>query len=174
MGTLIRNRKNRVACIMLGAVALLAGGVPMAVAQVPICQALTLYGNAVKTGLCQGLSTGTQNLWVCELTSGAPDVHSTFNSTTPFHVTVRTQSCDAASVITGTWPNSLRIAAQQPTTVCNVGIQNYVTRFNNVPQVPAGPATRCRAAFTAAAVAGKITQSVEASYLHLCSVNNCP
>ncbi len=46
--------------------AFFTGAVIMAVqpasAQVPVCQALTLYGNAVNEGLCKSLSPGTQNL----------------------------------------------------------------------------------------------------------------
>src|SRR5262245_44667137 len=59
-----------------------------AAAQVPVCQALTLYGNAANTGLCKSLSPGTQNLWVCGLTTGVTDIHTTFNAATALHLTV--------------------------------------------------------------------------------------
>ncbi|HWU52355.1 MAG TPA: hypothetical protein VN153_06010, partial [Tahibacter sp.] len=90
--------------IALAALALLLAA-PLCHAQVPVCDALTLYGNAVNSGLCRSLSPTTQNLWVCELSGVNPDVHTTFNAATALHVTVRTDvnppSCQGNSTLAG-------------------------------------------------------------------------
>lgn len=138
---------------------------------VTTCQALTLYGNAAVTGLCRTLSPGTQNLWVCGLTDANPDVHSTFNRTTPLHITVRTTVCEGASILAGSWPDALAIGVNQPEAICNVNVQNYVARFNAVPQTYG-----CQESFVQAEQLGRITPATATSYITLCNdpVLNCP
>lgn len=147
-------------------------------AQVPVCDALTMYGNAANSGLCRTLSPTNQNLWVCGLTDNDPDVHTTFNVATALHVTVRTPpgvpTCQGNSILAGNWPGALAIAGGQPAMVCNVGIQNWVNRLNAVPQVPPGATTACRAGFLAANAAGRISVQVMNSYLMTCNAQNCP
>ncbi len=139
---------------------------------VTTCEALTLYGNAAVTGLCRTLSPGTQNLWVCGLTDANPDVHSTFNRTTPLHITVRTPDvCENASILAGGWPNALTIGVHQPVAICNVNVQNYVARFNAVPQTYG-----CQASFVRAEQLGRITPAIATSYINLCNdpLLQCP
>lgn len=153
-------------------------------AVVNVCHGLTLYGNAAAAGVCQTLSPGTQNLWVCELTGSDPDVHTTFSATTALHVTVRTPpgnpTCEGNSTLDGVWPNppaahALRIAAGQPATVCKVGIQNWVARLNAVQSTaPGAGGTFCRAGFLAAQVSGRLSPAVVTSYVNLCNYHHCP
>ncbi|MCP4687788.1 MAG: hypothetical protein GY859_07040 [Desulfobacterales bacterium] len=148
-------------------------------AQVPTCEALTLYGNAVNQGLCKSLSPGAQNLWVCALTNTDPDIHTTFNAATALHVTVRTPpgipTCQGNSTLAGNWPGALAIQGGQPNAVCNVNIPNYVRRLNAVPRMAQnGGQSFCRTAFLAAGANLKISQAVMASYLTLCNNNACP
>jgi hypothetical protein len=144
---------------------------------VPVCDALTLYGNAANSGLCQSLSTSAH--WVCEL-ANSPDIHSTFNAMTPLHITVNTQGpipCNGLSTLTGTWNaagQALAIAAGQPNLVCNVSIQNYVDRFNAQPRLPAGATTACLTAFNAALGNLRISPVVHGFYAALCGANACP
>jgi hypothetical protein len=163
--------------------AFLTGALVVAVrptlAQVPVCDALTLYGNAVSEGLCKSLSPGTQNLWVCALTAGNPDIHTTFNANTALHLTVRENpappGCDRNSTLAGAWPNHVAIAPGQPQNICQVTVQNYVNRLNAVNRMPsAGGQTFCRTAFVAAGQRGKITHTVMQSYLNLCTQHACP
>jgi hypothetical protein len=163
--------------------AFLTGALVVAVqpasAQVPVCQALTLYGNAVSEGLCKSLSPGTQNLWVCALTAGNPDIHTTFNANTALHLTVRENpappGCDQNSTLAGAWPTLVAIAPGQPQNICQVSVQNYVNRLNAVDRMPsAGGQTLCRTAFVTAGQRGKITQPVMQSYLNLCTQHACP
>jgi hypothetical protein len=147
-------------------------------AQVATCEALTLYGNAVSEGLCKILSPGTQNLWVCSLTDANPDVHTTFNTATDLHLTVRVSpappGCEGNSTLAGNWPGALQIAGGQPAALCNVGLDNYVARLNAVQQMPAGGQSLCRAPFLAAQAAGKISPALAQSYLNLCTAQACP
>src|SRR5215471_15058126 len=119
---------------------LVQGGMAFCQAPVPVCDALTLYGNAANSRLCLDLSTGLH--YVCELANNNPDIHSTFNDAvppTPLHITVNTpppSACAGNSTLTGTWNaagGALAIAPLQPAFVCNVSIQNYVNRFNAQP-----------------------------------------
>lgn len=139
---------------------------------VPTCEALTLYGNAAADGLCKSLSPTTQNLWVCDFTGGSPDIHATFNAATPLHITVRNNpsppGCQGNSTLTGNAGN-LMIAGGQPTSVCNVSIQNYVNRLNAVPATPAGGGSACQAGFLAAQASGKLPVAVAATYLAKCN-----
>lgn len=157
---------------------LMAGAAPASAQPVPVCEALTMYGNAVNTGLCRSLSPTTQNLWVCALTDSDPDVHTTFNLATALHVTVRTPpgvpTCQGNSTLTGHWPAALAIAGGQPAVICGVGIQNWVNRLNAVPQMPAGGQTLCTAPFLAAGAAGRISQNTMQSYLNTCNAQACP
>jgi hypothetical protein len=151
---------------------------------VAVCDALTLYGNAAASGLCKNLSPTSQMLWVCELTQDDPDVHTTFNLTEPLHVTVRTPpgmpTCEGRSNLGGTWTGmtagALTIAAGEPTTVCGLDIQSWVTRLNGVPLSMVGMTTNplCKAGFLAAQAAGTLTLSVAQSYLDMCSNQGCP
>lgn len=160
------------------ALAALLLGAGAASAQVPICDALTLYGNAANSGLCTSLSPTTQNLWVCAMTTGVTDVHTTFNAATAFHITVRINpappNCEGNSYLTGNWPGGLARQAGQPLMVCGVNIDNYVARLNAVPQVPPGGTTNCRAGFIAAGAAGRISQATMQSYLNTCAAQACP
>lgn len=63
------------------------------------CTALPLYGNAVNSRLCTGLSPAGQSLQVCELSAANPDIHLTFSQANPagvpLHLTVRSiNGCD--------------------------------------------------------------------------------
>ncbi|WP_223787357.1 hypothetical protein [Marinicella meishanensis] len=152
---------------------------PTAQAQVATCDALNLYGNAVREGLCKGLSPGNQNLWVCDLTGGSPDIHTTFNAVTNLHVTVRHNpappNCQGQSQLTGLWPAGLAIMAGQPGMVCQVNIQNYVNRLNAVAQAaPMLGQTLCRSSFLRAQAAGKLSPTNTAQYLANCAANACP
>jgi hypothetical protein len=140
-------------------------------AQVATCDALTLYSNAVNTGLCRQLSTG--NLWVCELTGANPDVHTTFNAGNNLHITVRTPGpppCQGNAQLTGNFPGALALQAGAPAAICNVQLQNWVNRLNAVAQgnVPAGQ-TNCTAGFIAAQAAGRINGATRGFYVNLCA-----
>ena len=87
MLSLLQKRGSRAVAAPLLFVALLLAA-DAGFAQVPTCEALTLYGNAANSGLCKTLSPATQNLWVCGMTTANPDVHTTFNAATALHVTV--------------------------------------------------------------------------------------
>jgi len=147
---------------------------PALAQSVSICDALTLYGNAVDQGLCKSLSPTTQNLWVCTLTDANPDVHTTFNAVTDLHFTVRTPpptSCEGSSDLTGTWnvqQQQLAFQPNQPQQVCGVNLASYLTRLNAL-----APNNECKQAFIDAVAKGKITQSVAQSYINQCN-NNCP
>lgn len=148
-----------------------------AAAQVPTCEALSLYGNAFNQGLCKSLSPTTQNLWVCGLTDGATDVHTTFNAANPLHITVRINpgapTCQGNSTLTGNWPGALAIAAGQPALICGVNVQTRVDRLNAVNQLPAGASTLCRAGFLAA-LAGGADAALMQTYLNTCVATGCP
>lgn len=154
---------------------LVAGTTP-AIAQVPTCQALSLYGNAFNEKLCKSLSPTTQNLWVCGL-ADSPDIHTTFNAATALHVTVRNNpappGCEGNSQLAGHWPGGLVIAGGQPAMVCNVNVQNWVNRLNAVNQLPAGHATLCRAGFLAALAKGADPALMQ-TYLDTCQAIGCP
>jgi hypothetical protein len=159
--------------------ALIAANPGVSLAQtVPICDALTLYGNARADGTCRSLSTN--NLWVCELTTADMDVHSTFNATTNFHITVRQGSnCEGLAYLAGTWPANQGVGlafsnAQQPRTICSVNVQGYIDRFNGTTRTPAGGTTFCQAAFVKAQNAGKISNQQATFYIGLCTNNQCP
>jgi hypothetical protein len=177
MLSLLQNRGSRTVATSLLFVALLLAA-DTGLAQVPTCDALTLYGNAANSRLCKSLSSATQNLWVCELTTASPDVHTSFNAGTALHVTVRippgTPTCQGLSTLAGNWPAALAIALGEPVAICGVQIQPWVDRLNAVPQVAAGGTTACRAGFLAAGAAGRISQSTMQSYLNVCAAQNCP
>lgn len=148
-----------------------------AAAQVPVCRALTLYGNAAADRLCKTLSPTTQNLWVCGLTDGNPDIHTTFNVGTPFHVTVRNNpappGCEGNTNLTAAG-GALAIQAGQPANVCGVDIQSYVNRLNAVPAAPPVVGqSACRAGFLAAQANGRMTPALVATYLATCAANHC-
>lgn len=155
---------------------LLAYGSP-AGAQVPTCEALSLYGNAYNEKLCKSLSPTTQNLWVCGLTDGTTDVHTTFNAVNPLHITVRmnpgTPTCQGNSILAGNWPGALTIAAGQPAMICNVNVQTRVDRLNAVNQLPAGASSLCRAGFIAA-LANGADPALMQTYLNTCVAMACP
>lgn len=175
----ITRNTARVLVVLFVAFAVMTVGIRPASAQtasprVNVCQALTLYGNAAREGLCKNLSTGTN--WVCELAKeNNLDIHTTFNATTPFHITVRPCPAGERSDLTGTWPNSLIIAQNQPITLCGVSIQTYVDKLNKVTQVNSAPApeTLCTTAFKKAVEAGKIDGTVANFYKDKCKVNRC-
>jgi hypothetical protein len=167
----------RIAAFVLVTIMAVITGRPAFAQQVNICQALTLYGNAATTGLCLNLSTNAH--WVCELAAGNPDIHTTFNAGTPFHVTAVTSqptACNQSSDLAGVWPGGLRIQDDQPNMICNVNVQNYVNRLNAVPQIAPGGAngnTHCMASFLAAQNAGRIPPAVGGFYLALCRAYDC-
>ncbi len=148
-----------------------------AMAQVPTCEALSLYGNAYNEKLCKSLSPTTQNLWVCGLTDGMTDVHSTFNAVNPLHITVRINpgapTCQGNSTLAGNWPGALTIAVGQPAAICGVNVQSRVDRLNAVNQLPAGGSTLCRAPFLAALAHGADPALMQ-SYLNTCMAMACP
>lgn len=148
-----------------------------AIAQVPTCEALTLYGNAFNEKLCRSLSPTNQNLWVCGLTNDAPDIHTTFNVLTPLHLTVRNNpsppGCTGNSTLAGNWPGNLTIGLGQPAVVCGVNVQNWVDRLNAVNRLPAGGQTLCRAGFLAA-LANGANPALMQTYLNTCAAQACP
>lgn len=160
------------------ATALCVGLAPtIALAQVPTCQALTLYGNAANTGLCRNLSTGA--LKVCELTVGNPDVHLTFGpaagggvAAVPLHITVNVPppaACNGNQNLAGAFPGALALPAGAPAAICNVQLANWMARLNAVPQMAAaGGATACVTSFNAALAAGRINAATAGHYLALC------
>lgn len=171
--------KNKSIKQQLTVLVLMLSGLTAVKAQVATCDALKLYGNAVNEGLCKDLSPGNQNLWVCDLTGGSPDIHTTFNAATNLHLTVRHNpappNCQGNSQLTGFWPAGLGIMAGNPVTVCGVGVQNYVNRLNAVNQVPAMPGqSLCRSAFLTAQANGKLSPTKTAQYLANCGANACP
>jgi hypothetical protein len=164
------------------AAALVSGSPAWAQGPVPICDALSLYANGARTGLCRSLSPTTQNLWVCELTTQNPDVHTTFNAVTALHITVRTPrgnpTCQGNSVLTGTYPsiaaNMLRRVAGQPQVVCNVDVDNYIQRLIAVPQLaPAAGQNRVQTAILNAQAAGRVTAAVAGTYIATAAANGC-
>jgi hypothetical protein len=167
--------RARLAAVAFLVVASLAAVAPAA-AVVPTCAALTLYGNAVNEKLCKTLSTN--NLWVCELTSAQPDVHTTFNLVTPLHLTVRTanNACQGNSNLNGNFPGALALAGGAANMVCGVNLTNYVARLNAVARMAAAHgSTMCRTAFTTATANGRITAAVNNHYQGLCQAHPpCP
>lgn len=168
---------RRVGAFLFGAF-ILAGTQPAAAQNVPVCDALTLYGNAALERLCKSLSPTTQNLWVCGLTDTATDVHTTFNLGTALHITVRTPranpTCQGNANLTGHWPNNLAIAANQPNNICNVDIQNWVNRLNAVNRLPAGNQTLCTAPFIEAVNRQILDHGLAQTYINTCRQQNCP
>ncbi len=141
---------------------------------VPVCEALTLYGNAAASGLCKSLSPGNQNQKVCELSLN-PDIHMTFNAGTRLHFTVRTPRCDRRSNLTGTWPNHLALAPNQPASICNVNVANYIHRLNAVPRLAAAPPNGLAVtAFNAAVQKRRLNQQAAQLYIDLAGQWNCP
>src|ERR1700759_2743023 len=117
-----RFRQIAFACVPLW----LAAAQP-ASAQVTTCNALTMYGWGIQSGTCRSLSPATQNLWVCEISPGNPEIHTTFNPTTAFHITVRQGSaCEGNVNLGGAFPGGLNAAAGN---ICNVDPAGYVTRL---------------------------------------------
>lgn len=170
-------RSTRQCSLVMGMLLALLALVTPAAAQVPTCEALSLYGNAYNQKLCKSLSPTTQNLWVCGLTDGMTDVHTTFNAVNPLHITVRINpgapTCQGNSTLTGNWPGALAIAAGQPAMICNVNVQTRVDRLNAVNQLPAGASTLCRAGFLAALANGADAALMQ-TYLNTCLAMACP
>jgi hypothetical protein len=162
--------------------ALLVSSPALAQGPVPICDALSLYANGARTGLCKSLSPTTQNLWVCGLTGEVTDVHTTFNAATALHVTVRVNpgapTCQGNSTLTGVYPampgNLLRRVAGQPAIVCGVSIDNYLLRLNAVPQLPAAPGqNRVQTAMLNALAAGRVTAGDAQTYMNTAVAQGC-
>ncbi len=159
------------AAILVGAIARPAD------AQVPVCEALTLYGNAANSGLCHSLSPANQNLWVCELTQGNPDIHLTFNAVAALHITVRQYQmppvCQGNSNLAGNWHQgltNLAIANGQQGVICGTNVINYMARLNNVPMAPHGNnASACTAGFIAALAVNRLTPQVAQTYIDECN-----
>jgi hypothetical protein len=173
--------KSRHAIGAAAVMAALFAGAP-AHAQVAICDALSLYANGARTGLCKDLSPTTQNLWVCELTTANPDIHLTFNANTALHITVRTPrgapTCQGNSTLAGSFPsvqnNPLARAAQQPQIVCSVDVDNYISRLIAVPELAAAHnQNRVQTAILNALAAGKVNQATANSYMATAVNNNC-
>jgi hypothetical protein len=148
-----------------------------AFAQVNTCNSLTLYGAAAASGLCKSLSPTSQTHWVCELAAGNPDIHLTFNAATALHLTVRIPgtsgpTCEGNSYLAGTFPGKFSIQAGQPATICNVKVQDWVTRLNAVAPIPPQGA-QCKAGFQEAERLGRITASVSNGYQQKCTDNRC-
>ncbi|OKO70642.1 hypothetical protein AC629_10215 [Bradyrhizobium sp. NAS80.1] len=146
---------------------------------VPVCDALTLYGSAVNSGLCKRLSTS--ELWVCELTQNNPDIHMTFNKEFGLHLTVRLpkRSCEGKSELTGNWNerdgHTLKLAKGQLPKACEVNLQNYAARLNATTRLNgAGGYSACMTAFQTARSRDRISGQEESFYIDLCKQNNCP
>lgn len=147
-------------------------------AGVSTCDALTLYGNAANQGLCKSLSPGSQNLWVCNLTDGSPDIHSTFNNITALHITVReyplSSGCEGYSTLSGSWPGQLTVLKGQSHMICGVNIQGYIDRFNAVKRIDAMQnQSYCRTAFMKAQENLRLDPSITTQYLALCNLYDC-
>jgi len=147
--------------------------------QVPTsrCTALNFYGNAAASGLCQSLSPATQNLAVCELSAGQPDIHLTFQNATPpppaiavpLHLTVRSLPCQGNVTIQRNAANAF-VAVAPPPLLCAVNPANYVARMNAQGIAPAGGGqSACRAGFLAAIANGKLTPQSAQGYLDSCN-----
>jgi hypothetical protein len=163
--------------------ALLASSPASAQGPVPVCDALSLYANGARTGLCRSLSPTIQNLWVCELTGDATDVHATFNAGVALHITVRVNpgapTCQGNSILTGTYPgapgNLLRRAVGQPALVCGVQIDNYVQRLIAVPQLPPAPGqNRVQTAMLNAMAGGRVTPALAQTYINTAAAQPAP
>ena len=82
----------------------------------------------------------------------------------------------------GTFPGHISIAAGQPRKIQGVDVENYVSRLNQVQQMPAaGGLTVCQTPFNAAmtpngAMHSKLQRGAEGGdgYMALCRNNNCP
>ena len=148
--------------------------VPFAQAQVLTCNALTMYGWGVSSGTCSSLSPATQNLWVCEISHGNPEIHTTFNAATPLHLTVRSGTgCEGNTGINGAFPANLALANNA--NICGVTVTNYRDRLNAIMQGPTpGGATACRAGFLTASAASRLGPTAQAAYLNLCNAQHCP
>ncbi len=173
----LRLSRQGISCTLLMAALLTAA--TTALAQVNTCNSLTLYGAAAASGLCKSLSPISQTHWVCELATGNPDIHVTFNATAALHLTVRVPgpsgqppACEGNSYLTGTFPGKFGIQAGQPATICNVKVQDWVTRLNAVPPIPA-QGDQCKAGFQEAERLGRITASVSNGYQQKCGDNKC-
>ncbi|ANP89284.1 hypothetical protein [Rhizobium leguminosarum] len=132
-------------------------------ADVATHQALTLYGNATLSGLCRHLGINRQ--MVCQL-SDIPDVSLAFNDAAPLHIEVRTPTCEGNSVLDGEWPYNLKIAADQPETVCTVEIKDYVDRLNAQPEI-----IGCEDSFQDAFFINKINARTAYIYIQQCKLN---
>ncbi|UUX49131.1 hypothetical protein NUH88_17215 [Nisaea acidiphila] len=167
---------RRLAGRCLLATALLSAS-PLPALAVTDCEALTLYGNAMNQRLCRTLSPTTQNLWVCGLTTGATDVHITFNRNTPLHLTVRVNpgnpTCQGNTPIGGAFPGAMTMPGA-PAQICGVNTQNWLNRLNAVAQMPAGAHTLCRAPFIAMIGSGRMTPGDAQTYLNQCDNGNAP
>jgi|GEM_PF-5814210 len=183
-------QKTLLALLVMAAV----GGVarPTLAQAVPVCDALTLYGNAFNRPLtagnrCLTLTPTTQTHWVCSLPNGNLDVHLTLNQATALHITVRgfgsTPSCDRNSPLTGTWPLAsmtpqLMIQPGSDTILCSVNVGNIVENLNKVEAVPPAEQVqpnqfrlaRCRQPFLDALKNGA-DPSLMQSYLDACDQN---
>lgn len=159
------------------AVAALAANTP-ASAQVSMCDALALYGNATANGTCLSLSPTSQNLWVCGLQNPPNDVHITFNASTPLHLTVRitAPACEGNVQINGTFPGHLTLASNNA--ICGVAVGPFLTALNNVPQqAPVGksPGSVVRGAFVVALENGHTDPSTAQGYIDLATKKyKCP
>ncbi|WP_019832542.1 hypothetical protein [Sphingomonas sp. PR090111-T3T-6A] len=169
---------KRPSLIVAGAAAVaLAAAIP-ASAQVTMCDALALYGNATANGDCLSLSPTSQNLWVCGLQAAPNDVHLTFNASTPLHLTVRitAPACEGNTQINGTFPGHMTLASTKA--ICGVAVGPILTRLNAIPQLPSSgktPGSVVRGAFIVALEHGRTDPSTAQGYIDLATKKyKCP
>ncbi|MGR9147662.1 hypothetical protein ACU8MP_35945 (plasmid) [Rhizobium leguminosarum] len=161
------SRMKRISGFFLLFSALCCSYASEALAQVPIRQALTLYGNAVGSGLCRQL--GVNSLWVCML-SYSPDIYLTFNAHAALQIKVWTPTCVGFSLLDGTWPNELEIASGEPEEVCNVAVkENYLKRLNAQAQK-----ADCEESFIRARIMNRINWKTTQFYIQQCKLNPAP
>jgi hypothetical protein len=148
-----------------------------------MCSYLSMYGNGLYFGQCHQLSIpNAHNQWVCEL-QGAPDVHTTFNASTDFHITVKKpeaddqQACDEHSYLTGLWVSgngSIALAGDQQGVLCGVSVQPFIDKLNAILAVPFDNSSACKAGFLNASIQDKISIGDAQKYMNLCQRYACP
>ncbi len=139
---------------------------------------LTMYGWGLAAGTFSTASTpNNMNLWVAEISSGNPEIHVTFNRTTPLHLTVRAgTTCEGYVNIGGTFPGNMTLINPPGSgTICNVTLTTYLARLNAINATPPLPhplpVNACIAGFNKQT---KLSQAAKGAYLQRCGDPTCP
>jgi len=169
---------NRPALILAAAATVALVASAPAAAQVSMCDALALYGNATANGTCLSLSPTSQNLWVCGLQNAPNDVHITFNDKTALHLTVRitAPACEGKTQINGTFPGKLTLASKSA--ICAVAVGPFLTQLNAVPKQESSgktPGSVVRGAFMVALANERTDAATAQGYIDLATKKyKCP